>query len=85
MVSNNLNCCTHCKESFEWTDAQFCPYCGNSLNNYCSNEDCAMSVNDDEYEENQCLSDDFDFCPKCGSETTFHILREKSAGNVALQ
>lgn len=70
--------CVCCKRTFDWSNANNCPYCGTSTFNYCTNTDCEMCPSNVHYEENWTLKWNFKFCPECGSKSTFHDFLEES-------
>lgn len=69
---NEETICVKCNKSFTWYDALYCPYCGFSIFNTCTNPECNMCVENPDYDENTSLKWNYKFCPDCGSKSTFH-------------
>lgn len=76
--NNNLTFCPHCESEFECYEANFCPFCGESVFNYCTNKDCDMCPSNINYEEDWALKPNYKFCPYCGSKSTFYDCLSKS-------
>lgn len=70
--NNNQIICPNCNSSISWADANFCPYCGVELFNYCTNPECEMCTENPGYEEDWTLHKDYKFCPECGAKSTFY-------------
>lgn len=68
-MSNNIECPScHFKEHLD--DAVFCQSCGIQLSNYCKNPDC--DTHKDEKRYPNVLPANANYCPYCGSETTYY-------------
>lgn len=68
-MSNNL-VCHACNWKEHLDDASYCQSCGNDLNNYCTNPHCIANEPDDK--DLRALPSNANFCPYCGSETTYY-------------
>ena len=69
METNNI-VCPVCHWDKHLTDARFCQSCGTELINYCKNPDCVANESDNALAN--ALPFDANYCPYCGSETTFY-------------
>ena len=63
--------CAFCDFEFEWIDSIFCPNCGNRLANVCTNAECEMNPNNENFDTQLCFPRNYKYCPECGSETTY--------------
>lgn len=62
--------CMFCGTEIDFND-DYCHECGNSLKNFCSNNDCAKNVMGDEKYE---IDYNDKYCRECGSISTLYKL-----------